>query len=334
MTIKEISSILGVSATTVSNVVNGHTEKMSVKTRKEVEDALILYDFKKPFVERGNSQDLRLVSVDFNLRFRENIFMDPFCAELLDSICSALKEYGRYPVCGNLEDTKEAYEKIKARSIEGGIVIGFEPWDCHAFCEKVGKPVVFIDCGNGEYDNVGIADYEGGKLITEFLLNQGHKKIAFLSDRKIPVSSNLERYQGFCDTLEAKGIKPEHKDYYYLPNEKNLRRETLREFAKRVKIEGYTAAFVVSDLLANEAVHTFIEEGLSVPGDISVTGFDDNFYARLCEPQLTTIRQPVAEKGRQAVRLLMQRLQQEDTIVNSYRLPVELIVRDSVRNIS
>jgi len=333
MTIKEIAAILGVSATTVSNVVNGHTEKMSAKTRRRIEDALIQYDFKRPYVERKNSNELKLVSVDFNLRFRENIFMDPFCAELLDSICTVLQEYGRYPVCGNLESTEEAYTKMQSRSIEGGIVIGFDPWDCHAFSKKVGKPVVFVDCGIGDYDNVGIEDYEGGRRITEFMLKQGHQKIAFLCDRKSPVSSNLERYQGYLDALEANGIRSGNKDYYYLPNEKNLRRETLREFARRVRLEGYTAAFVVSDMMANEAVHVFIEEGLKVPDDISVAGFDDNIYAKLCEPQLTTIRQSVSEKGRQAVKLLMQRIQNEEVLVNSYRLPVELIVRDSVKNI-
>lgn len=331
MTIKEIAEILGVSATTVSNVVNGHTEKMSADTRKKIEDALIQYNFKKPYVERKNSDDLRLVSVDFNLRFRENIFMDPFCAELFDAICDALKEYGRYPVCGNLESTEEAYTKMQSRSIEGGIVIGFDPWDCHAFSEKVGKPVVFVDCGTGEYDNVGIEDYEGARLITEFVLKQGHRKIAFLCDRKNPVSSNLERYQGYCDAMASYGLHSGNKDYYYLPYGKNVRRETLREFAGRVKSENYTAVFAVSDMLANEAVCEFKSKGLKVPDDISVVGFDDNIYARLCEPQLTTIRQVVSEKGRQAVKLLMQRIKQEEVLVNSYRLPVELIVRDSVK---
>lgn len=333
MTIKELAAVLGVSATTVSNVVNGHTEKMSFETRKKIEDALIQYDFKRPYIERRNSNELKLVSVDFNLRFRENIFMDPFCAELLDAICTTLQEYGRYPVCSNLENTEEAYTKIQARNIEGGIVVGFAPWDCHAFSEKVGKPVVFVDCGVGQYDNVGIDDYEGGKRITEFMLKQGHRKIAFLCDRKSPISSNLERYQGYCDALAACNVYSGNEDYYYLPNEKHLRRETLRDFAKRVRREGYTAAFVVSDMLANEAVCIFKEEGLKVPEDISVTGFDDNLYAKLCDPQLTTIRQPVSEKGRQAVRLLMQRIRQEEVLVNSYRLPVELIVRDSVKNI-
>lgn len=334
ITIKEIASILGISSATVSNVVNGHTEKMSAETRHRVEDALKQYGFYKEPREEDHSKALKLITVDFYLRYKENIFMDPFCSELLDAICVKLQEYGRYPVCGTPKNPKDVYNKMQARNIEGGIVVGFDPWDCQSFAEKVGKPVVFIDCGEGNYDNIGIADFEGGKLITEFMLGQGHRKIAFFCDRKSPVSSTFERFRGYCKALEDHGIDYCNKDYYYLPDDRNLRRETLRNFARRAKAEGYTAVFVVSDLLANEAINIFFSEGLCVPDDISVSGFDDNIYARLSRPQLTTIRQSVVEKGNEAVKLLMQRIRGEEIIAKSFILPVELVVRDSINNIN
>ena len=71
-----------------------------------------------------------------------------------------------------------------------------------------------------------------------------------------------------------------------------------------------------------------------MPEDISVAGFDDNVYARLSRPMLTTVRQFVAEKGEEAVKLLMQRIKGEEIVAKSFKLPVELIVRESVRNIS
>ncbi len=334
MTIKELAGILNVSPTTVSNVVNGHTEKMSEETRRKIERALIQYNFRKIYRSNEQPGELKLISVDFNLRFRKRVFIDPFCSELLDSICVKLQEYGRYPVCGSIKDTEEAYKKLQARNIEGGIVVGFKPWECEAFSNKVGKPVVFIDCGVGNYDNVGIEDYEGGKQITKFMLNQGHRKIAFFCDRKVPVSSTLERFQGYCAALSEYGISYSNEDYLYLPDDRNMMRETLRDFAIRAKQRGYTAVFVVSDYLANETIRVFDAVGLRVPDDISVTGFDDNFYANLSIPKLTTIRQSIAEKGEQAVTLLMQRIYGEEVLVNSFRLPVELIVRDSVKNIT
>lgn len=332
ITIKEIAAILCVSPTTVSNVVNGHTEKMSAATRKRIEDALREYEFNKARHEEDYSKALKLVTVDFCLRNKEKVFTDPFCSELVDAICRKLLEYGRYPVIGIPKEQEDIYHKMQARNIEGGIVVGFNPWDCEEFAAKLEKPIVFIDCGEGNYDNVGIDDYGGGKEITEFMLKQGHKKIAFFCDRKSPVSSNFERFRGYCDALKGAGIAYSNEDYYYLPDEKNPRRETLRNFAVTAKKRGYTAVFVVSDMLANEAVNVFFEEGLRVPDDISVAGFDDNIYARLSHPMLTTVRQFVEEKGKEAATLLMNRIRGEEVIAGSFKLPVELIVRESVKN--
>ena len=92
ITIKELASILGTSPTTVSNVLNGHTDKMSPSTRQRVEDALIQYEFRRTVRQEDHSKALKLVSVDFYLRSKENIFMDPFCSELLNAICLKLKE--------------------------------------------------------------------------------------------------------------------------------------------------------------------------------------------------------------------------------------------------
>ena len=68
---------------------------------------------------------------------------------------------------------------------------------------------------------------------------------------------------------------------HFLPQDKNLRYEVLRKFARTAKEKGYTAAFFAADLYANEAVNVFFSKNLWVPEDISVVGFDDNVYARL-----------------------------------------------------
>ena len=108
----------------------------------------------------------------------------------------------------------------------------------------------------------------------------------------------------------------------------------LRQFAQNVKESGYTAAFFTSDFLANEAISIFYSQGISVPEDLSVSGFDDNIYARLSRPMLTTVRQKPEEKGKEAVGLLMRRIYGEEVPVGRMRLPTELIVRESVRNLA
>ena len=133
--------------------------------------------------------------------------------------------------------------------------------------------------------------------------------------------------------MEKHGIPYYKENFYYLPPEKNLRYEVLRRFARTAKEKGYTAAFFVADLYANEAVNVFFSKNLWVPEDISVVGFDDNVYARLSRPTLTTVRQSPTDKGREAVSLLLKRVYGQEVMVGSMELPTELIVRESVRNI-
>ena len=157
---------------------------------------------------------------------------------------------------------------------------------------------------------------------------------SFFADQQQPLGSNLHRLYGLQKAMEEHQLRFTTEDYVYLPLHENFRHEVLRQFAQHVKETGYTAAFFVSDFLANEAISIFYSKGLSVPEDLSVTGFDDNIYARLSRPMLTTVRQKPEEKGKEAVGLLMRRIYGEEVPVGRMELPTELIVRESVRNVA
>ena len=334
ITIKEIAKQLGVSPTTVSNVINGRTEKMSEQTRMRIEEMLI----KNHYVQenrggRGSQDELKLVIVEFFFGLREHIYTDPFCAELFEAIEKELKKTTRNVVCSTVYSEQEFLKKLSAHNVEGSIILGCAPERCEPLCKRTAKPLVFVDCGEGNYDNIGLQDREGARELTSYLIKQGHRKIAFFCDQEEPMASNKSRFQGYREALEKHGI-PYYKEYfYYLPQDKNLRYEVLRRFARNAKEKGYTAAFFVADLYANEAVNVFFSKNLWVPEDISVVGFDDNVYARLSRPTLTTVRQSPTDKGREAVKLLLKRVYGQEVMVGSMELPTELIVRESVRNI-
>ncbi|HJD40279.1 MAG TPA: LacI family transcriptional regulator [Candidatus Blautia stercoripullorum] len=334
ITIKEIAKQLGVSPTTVSNVINGRTEKMSEQTRMRIEEMLI----KNHYVQenrggRGGQDELKLVIVEFFFGIREHIYTDPFCAELLEAIEKELEKTGRNVVCSTVYSEEEFLKKLSAHNVEGSIILGCDPERCEPLCKRTAKPLVFVDCGEGNYDNIGLQDREGARELTSYLIKQGHRKIAFFCDQENPIASNKSRLQGYREALEKHGIPYYKENFYYLPPEKNLRYEVLRRFARTAKEKGYTAAFFVADLYANEAVNVFFSKNLWVPEDISVVGFDDNVYARLSRPTLTTVRQSPTDKGREAVSLLLKRVYGQEVMVGSMELPTELIVRESVRNI-
>lgn len=333
ITIKEIAEQLGVSPTTVSNVLNGKTGRMSAETKDKVEEALIRNHYVHEHRNEEGESEKKPIGVYVYLGEREKVLADPFCGALLEGIERELRKHGRLMLCGTVGSNEEFEEKMKSSYLEGAILLGCEPQYCGKLTRKTLKPIVFVDSGEGDYDNIGLQDREGARELTGYLIRQGHRKIAFFCDQEPPLASNRERWLGFRDALERFDLEYRKEDFYYLPNERNMRHEVLRQFSRKAKAEGYTAAFFVSDLLANDGINVFFSKGLEVPEDISVTGFDDNIYASISRPALTTVRQNPEEKGREAVKLLMKRIYGEPVVVGNMQLPTELIVRESVRNI-
>lgn len=333
ITIKEIAEQLGVSPTTVSNVLNGRAGKMSAETRRKVEEALVSNHYVHEKKNKEGEKERKPIAVYVCIGDGEHVLTDPFCGSFLEGIDHELRKYGRDMICGTVASNEEFEERLKNGYLEGAILLGCEPPYCEKLVRRVRKPIVFVDSGEGDYDNIGLQDKEGAYELTSYLIRQGHEKIAFFCDQKFPIASNMQRWIGFQQAMERFGKSFSGEDYYYLPMEELLRHEILRQFAKKSRAEGYTAAFFVSDLLANEGISIFFSQGLQVPEDLSVTGFDDNIYARLSRPSLTTVRQNPEKKGREAVRLLMKRIYGEEVLVNSIQFSTELIVRDSVKNI-
>lgn len=335
VTIKEIAQMLDVSPTTVSNVINGRTGKMSPQTRQRIEDALWEnhYEVAGKSSRRGSSEE-NMVAAAFYMSKHGFVALDPFCAELMGAIQRELKRFGRFMIYDVPESDEDMVRLFAPWNVDGGIVLGYEPDRCEQLMKKIGKPLVFVDSYFGmeaPYDNIGLQDFEGARELTSYLLKLGHRRVAFFSDQDPPIASNLERLNGFKDALHAYGQEFSSQDFYYIPQDKNLRHEIFRQFARKNAGE-YTAAFFVSDFFANEAISVFSAQGLRVPDDISVTGFDDNVYARLSRPMLTTVRQSPSEKGRRAVEMLMKRIRGEEVLLRTIQLPTELIVRDSVKN--
>lgn len=334
ITIKEIADQLGVSATTVSNVLNGRAGKMSQETRQRVEEALLRNHYVKEKKNNSGEPQHHLIAVYICLGKKKHVLTDPFCGGLLEGIDRELRKYHRAMVCGTVDDNESFAKVLKNSNLEGAILLGCEAELCTALVHQIPIPIVFVDSYGEGFDNIGLEDYEGGYEMTSYLIGQGHRKIAFFGDQQHPMGSNLCRFRGLQDAMEEHKLEFDKDDYFYLPQHDNYRHEVLRQFAQNVKESGYTAAFFTSDFLANEAISIFYSQGISVPEDLSVTGFDDNIYARLSRPMLTTVRQKPEEKGKEAVGLLMRRIYGEEVPVGRMRLPTELIVRESVRNLA
>jgi len=171
-------------------------------------------------------------------------------------------------------------------------------------------------------------DYQGGFIATDHLLRLGHRRIAMVNG-PLHISSARERFQGFSDAL-AKYDIPVDKSLVStgaLTVEEGL--DLARCILKRVPRP--SAIVCYSDFVAFGVMQAIREIGLSIPEDIAVVGFDDARMASCLQVPLTTIQSPKEELGRQAMQLLVHRLEKDhhDGETDQRKLDVTLIPRES-----
>jgi LacI family transcriptional regulator len=178
--------------------------------------------------------------------------------------------------------------------------------------------------------NVRIADRAAAADLTRHLLDLGHRDIAFIKGHPNQQAS-AERFAGFASAMAAAGIASEalRTEQGYFTSQSGA------EAAERLLASAIrpTAIFAANDDMAAGAVGVAHRHGLDVPGDLSVVGFDDTAIATAIWPELTTIRQPIAEMAAMAVKLLLEQLQGVERDGEGARdeivLPYELVARAS-----
>ena len=192
---------------------------------------------------------------------------------------------------------------------------------------EAGKPYVLLDRRDAFMPSlyVGSNNFDGGMLATEALIGMGHRKICFCGHYFF-LSSEAERYSGFRCAMHKAGIP--------LTEYSLLEKTDFDKLYTWIREERVTALFCCSDRLAESACRKLREKGLRIPEDISVFGFDDNIYSPDRPIALSTVRQDFESIGEQAVRLLLNVIDNKQQIPISILTNVTLVMRDSVRRIN
>ncbi len=335
ITIKEIAKQLNMSTTTVSNVIHGKVGEVSEETRKTVEDFLKKVDYVPNINARNLAQnESNIIGLALKARADkyENLIMDPFVSELIGGIEETIRNSGYFMMLYISSDTTEIMRHVSTWNVDGLILFGMLDDDGIRVSEKYKKPIVCIDTysieGLKHFTNVGLDDEQGTYDMANYLISLGHKKIAFLSDNAKGV--DLARLNGYKKALED--AKIEYKDSYFLkirPRKEEIQ-NSLDEICESAK--KFTAIMCVSDLYATTLLSALSDRGVSVPDDISITGFDDNMLGQLHRPALTTVHQDIKQKGIVAADTLLKQLKGKKT-PNQIKLPTHLVIRDTVKNI-
>ncbi len=187
-----------------------------------------------------------------------------------------------------------------------------------------GMHFVFIDKKPFEMpcDSVTSNNFDGAYQATNYLISQGHKRIAIISGQPFHMAtSNSDRLSGYKQAMLQNGIYDPSLVFEF-------------ENAKAVKIANVlsketcdiTALFVLSDIIAIDIMNYLQTEEIPM----SVFGFDNLPESRICSPKLSTIEQPFYDLGYYSARLLHQRILDNNKKFTNYTLPIKLIIRDSV----
>lgn len=167
----------------------------------------------------------------------------------------------------------------------------------------------------------------GGRLATEHLLASGHRRIAYVGGDRNLISS-AERFAGYREALEAAGIAPDPSLVLFRGYEAA---DGVAAFAALDQLkEPPTAIFVAADVVALGILRAAREAGVSIPGDLSIIGFDDIPNADVIGPPLSTVRQSVETFGVRGVQLLVGLLKGELSPETIEYVDVELVIRSSV----
>lgn len=335
VTIRDIAQATGVSATTVSNVIHGKSNRVSAETIQNINDTIKRLGYVPNMSARAlvsNSSKvigfINHVITDDNVNFME----DPFHSSSIGAIENILRENGYYLMLRTVKTAEELVAFLQNWNVDGLFFTGVFRDKFFDSINGLHVPVVLIDSyvHPPHICNVGLEDFTGSYDATCYLIEQGHHHIAFASPSIKDGGVLQERFLGYKSALAEHGI-PFRKQYVFQHEMDITSCELVSN--EMMKFPEITGLVVTADIMAAGIMRGLRSRGIRIPEDISIIGFDDINIAQLVTPPLTTIHQDMNLKGRIAVEYMLQLLDGKKPENTSITLPTKLIVRDSVRAI-
>ena len=341
VTITDVAKHAGVSTSTVSNLLNGRSQRMRPSTKERILESIQELGYTPNQAARqlktGHSPIIGLIVPSV---------ANPFWGIFARHVESAALECGYQVLLGNSDRDPER-ERQYAEELWGygikGIIFGSSLTQFSHLDNLVAQGMKVIaferptqNNDHNPIDSVGIDNYMASRLATKHLLSLGHKRIGFLSG-PIRTINRMERLDGYKNALAEAGIEHDSELIWDIaPNGGNygdadavdLGRQGTQELLSRANPP--TAIFAINDMFAFGAYAGAKDLGMTIPTDLSVVGFDDITLTEIVQPPLTTIRQPIAKLANLAVERLVDRLQNKVIEDEGHRvLRPQLIVRSS-----
>ncbi len=326
ITIEDLAKMVGVSKTTVSLVLNGKAVSIGKETKKKILKLAEELNYVPNSIARSlatkKTNTIGVILPDIS---------NPFFAEMTKAIEDASNNLGYNIILCNTENdrTKEdEYIKILlSRNIDGIIFIASGNGSkALKIMESKSLPYVLADrplASKEEHYGVFFKNFEGIKLAVRYLYSLGKRKIAFVNGPRNLEISHL-RYLGYSQTTKELRIFSKElilESDFTLEGGMKATEDLIRS-----KIE-FDSIIYGNDIMAVGGLKILIRNGIKVPKEVNVIGFDNIKYSELIEPELTTIAQPIYEMGLTAAKMLIDIINGNELAQKSVFFDPKLIVR-------
>ena len=332
VSIKDVARVAGVSTATVSRYIND-PKQVKQPTREKVQKAIAATNYAPNSLARNfrrGKTGVILVALP--------AIGTPFFADVMKGITTIARDMHYSILIKETQLNQLSYDEytnlVLSKQADGIILLSAIIPFATAKPQQTGnqRPApIILSCENvtpelGRYPSVRIDNARAAAEATDYLINLGHKKIAFIFGLQSSTLT-LDRERGYRKAMKA--AKLAIADGWI--TEGGLTLDGARKATRLLlsHAERPSAIFCANDEMAMAAIHEIKAARLRVPQDISIIGFDDICYAELMDPPLTTISQPAEEIGERTMLRLSQAIDGRDIGVEPEIVPHKLVVRSS-----
>lgn len=321
VTLRGIAEATGLSIGTVSRALKNQVG-MTEETRNKVREAALRlgYDF-------GQLKKSRIRRIAFLLHSQHNtLASSPFYSPVLQGAEAACRREGVALSFIAVGPAEPVLAQIRLHQPDAIVCAGFFEPEVLATLQQVGKPIVLVDMHWRGFTSVNPDNFRGGYLATQHLLRTGRKRIAMLSG-SLAHYSIQQRNRGFRQALFDAKVHADPDLEVIVPTMGDGDEGVIEAVRSLLSLpKPADAVFCYNDSTALAAMKYCLNEGMKIPHDLAIVGFDDIAAAAAAIPPLSTIHVDKEELGRAGIELL---LHKTDETPPHITVPVQLIVRES-----
>lgn len=330
VTMKDIAEKLDVSSVTVSKALNdkeGVSDELKQKIKDLADEMGYRINTLAKSMKEGCSYNIGVIIAE---RFTGGF--QSFYLNFYQKVSQLLEAYEYYGVLQILTEQDEESLNLPRiyheNRVDGFIVLGQISKEYVETLQNIETPIIFLDFYDEhlDMDSVITDNFYGAYEITNYLMNSGHKDIAFVGNI-YATSSIQDRFLGYYKSLLEHKIQLKQD---YIINDRDEQGKFIElEFPKDMP-----TAFVCNcDQVAYNLINKLKELGYNVPEDFSVVGFDNDIFATISSPQITTVEVDVEEMASTAVEYILEKIKIDNREYGRVSIKGKIVYRESVKEI-